>query len=203
MDKDGNVDNSSVRNTLNRWLQLGLFEDDQGVITIRANILKEERNEASLPKTARKLVLSPENNKRFWEVEKSKAADFNRSVAWLLAQDVYKVECCTWDDAQPLIQKQIPDEDSMFGRNNTRWDGLKDWAPYLGFAWSSKFPKAGSLIIDPTVAVQDALPSIFEKNTLSPDEFLQSLANEVPVLDQGEYRKNGEEKLSLTEEKTH
>ncbi|WP_395994483.1 protein DpdG [Chlorobium phaeovibrioides] len=54
----------------------------------------------------------------------------------------------------------------------------------------------GGFRIDPTTAVRDVLPSIFTtESTLSAKDFLESLANQLPVLDFGEYRKKVESSL--------
>ena len=85
--------------------------------------------------------------------------------------------------------------DFLLLQNNTRWDGLKAWTPFLGFGWSSRFPQ-GALVPDPTVAIRDALPVVFnKKGEISARSFLDRLAQEVPVLDGGTYRTEVEQHL--------
>jgi hypothetical protein len=56
----------------------------------------------------------------------------------------------------------------------------------LGFAWVD--PK-GNLVPDPTPAVRDVLPLVFEESAeLSAREFIDKIAAAVPVLDSGRYR---------------
>jgi hypothetical protein len=137
-----------------------------------------------------------ENNKRLWEVENSKASDFCRAVSWLLAQDVYAFDCNSWSEAEPFIKRQVGDVTNLIVQNDTRWSGFKDWVTYLGFAWTSPLPRSGSLIIDPTHAIRDALPHVFRKaKTLSSNQFIGDLSNRVPVLDGGAYRSRVEEEL--------
>jgi hypothetical protein len=194
---DGLSDKKHTRETLNTWVELGLFErseDDR--ISIQPVMSSKERREELLPQFARQRVLAEENNRRFWEVEKSRSADFTRAVGWLLAQDVYEAEYASWDTVEAAIKRQTPQNESFFGKNDTRWNGLKAWAPFLGFAWTSKYPRSGALIVDPTDAFRDALPEIFGKRvTLATDEFLAALADALPVLDNGRYRRQVEDKL--------
>ena len=185
-----------VNGTLNTWVNLGLFEEKEGKISISSRIAKKERSEAFLSKHARSFVLATENNERFWEVEKSKSADFNRALSWLYAQDIYKAELLGWDkgvaQAQELIKDQIVGDDALLGRNDTRWNGLKHWVPYLGFGWTNK----GTIYIDPTVAIRETLPSIFaSKKTLDADSFMTALSERIPILDRGVYRKEVESRL--------
>lgn len=188
-------DPSQVRQTLNTWVKLGLFgksEDDK--ISFSKSISKSEKARESLPRVARRIVLSPENNANLWAAESIGSADFTRSVAWLLAQDVYRAELNSWSDAQSLIQKQVNKNVTII-QNDTRWSGLKAWSQFLGFAWSGKFP-GGALVIDPTEAVTDALPEIFKKRSkITADQLVAELAQKIPVLDSGDYRTEVESKM--------
>jgi hypothetical protein len=193
------ADAKHTRATLNTWVELGLFaRSAEDKISIHPQIASKERREESLPRLARRQALAEENNERFWEAEKSHSADFTRAISWLLAQDVYEAEYSTWETVQPVIQSQAP-ESEVFGKNNTRWNGLKAWAPFLGFCWNGKHPtnaKTNILMIDPTDSLYDALPRLFQgDSTLSADEFLSGLSDKLPVLDGGRYRLKVEERL--------
>lgn len=189
-------DQSQVRQTLNTWVKLGLFgksEDDK--ISFSKSIAKSEKTREALPRVARRLVLAPENNTNLWAAESIGSADFTRSIAWLLAQDVYRAELNSWGDAQALIQKQVNKSVTII-QNDTRWSGLKAWSQFLGFVWFGKFP-SGALVIDPTEAISDALPEIFKKrSTITAEQFVAELAQSIPVLDSGEYRNEVESKLN-------
>ena len=185
-----------TRITLNTWVDLGLFDcssDDK--VSISPLIPTKERREDLLAVWASRRALAPGNNERFWEVEKSRSADFTRATAWLLAQDVYEAEHSSWPVVQAIMKIQMPGNDAVFGKNDTRWNGLRKWAPFLGFGGVGN-TQGSPLIIDPTVALRHALPIIFGKrNTLDAREFLTSVAEVVPVMDQGMYRKLVENKL--------
>ena len=193
---EGVVGPEAIRYTLNTWCDLGVFSKEGDRVSIDSNIKKSERGESFLPVHARARVLMLENNERFWEVEKSKASDFCRAVSWLLAQDVYTFDCNSWSEAEPFIKRQVGDVTNLIVQNDTRWSGFKDWVTYLGFAWTSRLPRSGSLIIDPTYAIRDALSLVFRKaKTLPSNQFLEELFHLIPVLDGGVYRTRVEEEL--------
>jgi hypothetical protein len=196
----GASDPKFTRITLNTWVELGVFErssDDK--ISINPLIPMKDRREDLLAVWASRRALAAENNERFWEAENSRSADFTRATAWLLAQDVYEAEHSSWDVVQPIMDIQTPGNDGIFGQNSTRWNGLRAWAPFLGFGGVGN-TKGSPLIIDPTEALRHALPIMFGKRTtLAADEFLAAVAKAVPVLDQGAYRELVEDKLRAHE----
>lgn len=188
-------DASQVRQTINTWVRLGFFgkSEDEKVSFSKA-ISKNEKAREALPRVARRLVLSPDNNANLWTAEGGGSGDFTRSLAWLVAQDVYKTELVGWPQTQKLVQRQLG-RDIIF-QNDTRWPGLKAWASFLGFGWISKFP-SGAFIIDPTEAVRDALPEVFNKRSkMTAEQFVRELAQSIPVLDSGDFRNGVESKLS-------
>lgn len=186
-------------NTLNTWLSFGLFErkkDD--VIGIHSDIPLKERKSTNLRRLARKIVLNKENNQDLWATEKSRAADFTRTLCWFLAQDAWTTEVTGWDRVERQIRAQLPDGVDIL-RNDARWPGFKEWAEYLGFGWRSHVSKGTNA--DPTEAVRAALPEVFGKQkSLSPDDFVGRLAEQLPVLDRGAYRLEIEKILNSTDD---
>ena len=208
---DGVVDPKETRQTLKTWCDLGLLTKNAERVSINQDIKKADRALKFLPKHAREHVLRLENNQRLWEIEDSKASDFCRAVSWLLAQDVYRFDCNSWNEAQPFIKQQASDptiwirelkdskESHLICSNDTRWSGFKDWVTYLGFASNGRFPVSGSLLIDPTNAIRDSLTQVFGKfKTLQADQFLAELSDCIPVVDGGEYRNDLESRLKTT-----
>ena len=182
-------DTSQLNQTLNRWTELGLFSEDNGAVIIaephRSTLGKKvDDAEARLPKVARTVALLPENNMRFWESEEAKSADLSRGVAWMLAQDVYKLDVKS-DRLAELEGRQLVDSGTQkIAQNNTRWNGLKTWMLYLGFARDGV-----QWVVDPTQALRDALPDIFvSSKELSAPAFVERAASVLPVLDGGAYR---------------
>ena len=82
------------------------------------------------------------------------------------------------------------DDDDASGwpiSNSTRWIAFQRWACSLEFAWRSP---AGRLIPDPTPAMRDSIPAIFEsESTLDGRAFVAALGAQLPVLDSGAYRR--------------
>jgi hypothetical protein len=188
------VDPKSTSITLNTWIDLGLFEEKNGKVSISPNVSKKERDERFLSQNARARVFAAENNEKFWEVDKSKSADFNRAISWLFAQDAYQAELKSWEgEVIHLIKAQVNEDDALLGRNDTRWNGLKHWLPYLGLAW---ILKNGTVIVDPAIAIREVLSLVFgNKQTLPVDVFMASLSERIPIIDGGVYRKQVEGRL--------
>lgn len=190
------VDSSQLTQTLNRWTELGLFCEQTGLVTIvepyRSGLGKAaDVAEARLPKIVRTVAMLPENNERFWEQERSRSADLSRAIAWMLAQDVYTLDGNVKKLAI-LEEAQISDSTKQtIGRNDTRWNGLKTWMLYLGFARDGM-----QWVVDPTQALREALPDIFgARGELTGPEFVERAASVLPVLDGGAYRTQVEASL--------
>lgn len=183
-------DTSQLTRTLNRWTELGLFGEHNGSTIIIAEPYRSalgknaDEAEVRLPKVARTVALEPANNARFWESEGAKSADLSRGVAWMLAQDVYTLDVNS-DRLAELEGQQLVDSGAQkIAQNNTRWNGLKTWMLYLGFARDGM-----QWVVDPTQALLEALPDIFGSNQeLSAPAFVARAGGVLPVLDGGIYR---------------
>lgn len=190
------VDPSQLTQTLNRWTELGLFGQIDGQVVIadpyRGSLGKTaDEAETRLPAIVRTVAMLPENNDRFWEREKSKSADLSRAVAWMLAQDVYSLDGNVKKLAV-LEEAQIVDSSKQtIGKNDTRWNGLKAWMLYLGFARDGM-----QWVVDPTDALRDVLPAVFgAARDLTGPAFVENAAAVLPVLDGGSYRSQVEASL--------
>lgn len=185
----GVVDPKQMNQTLTRWTELGLFAMQNNLFVLasphgEALGKTSEEAEARLPKVARAITLSAENNARFWEAEAAKSADLCRGLSWLLAQDIYSINTGAPKTIASLEIEQLTDEARCIFQNETRWNGLCAWMPYLGFA-----REGAQMVIDPTMAVRDALPDVFAAaSSLTARQFVEALAQLVPVLDGGGYR---------------
>mgnify|MGYP000907420837 CR=1 FL=1 len=191
----GTIDAKMISNTINRWTELGLLLEINGVVSINEKYIKAlgkapDVAESRLPKLAVTVAFLPENNDLFWEQQKSRSADLSRGIAWMLAQDIYTLDT-KGDKLEDLQFKQIADMNQKIVANDTRWNGLKSWMLYLGFARDS-----GQWTVDPTKAIRDFLPEIFaQSRELSGPDFVQSAAKILPVLDGGSYRTQVEQAL--------
>ena len=181
-------DGKMARQTLNRWAELGLFVDaDAGKIAL-ASVPTTEMRDASevlsaVRTAARRCALADANNPDLWASEGARAADLTRSLAWLLAQDVYRT---TFSPAalEELEMKQIADPEARLMVNQTRRNGLQFWSHFLGFV---RQPGGGD--IDPTLAVRESISACIEPGEDMPaSAFVERLAQVLPVLDGGKWR---------------
>ena len=190
-----------VRSSRLRWTQLGLFEEGEGDVVRIAPSVDIPRNkgkaERLLPHVMTHLALASHNNAHFWDAEKSASADFTRGVAWMLAQNVYSAVFVANHEAEAVENSQLGGTDRSLFRNNTRWNGFKSWAPFLGFGTLETVSGNKAFLIDPTVAVRNNLDAVFtDASELPVSEFVDRLAAQLPVLDRGSYRREVESQLN-------
>jgi hypothetical protein len=117
-------------------------------------------------------------------------------VSWFLAQDAWTVPGGNHENIAKLEQSQLPDSERVL-QNNTRWGALKAWSNFLGFGITGTRPTRGTLLADPTLALQKTLPQIFKEDVeLDQERFLQRIAKALPVLDRGTYRMEVEARIN-------
>lgn len=180
-------DGQMARNTLKRWTDLGLFVRESGLISVKEKLPRRRATAIEaieiLPFTRRttcRLALAEENNPDLWASQSALAADLTRSLAWMLAQDVYRA---SFDKFETQESKQILDPERQLMRNSTRRTGLQYWAPFLGFS-RNRFAA-----VDPTVAVRDALAEVLGPGEgLPAPQFVERLGTVLPVLDGGRWQ---------------
>jgi len=173
-----------ARSTLNRWTELGLFVRDNGIVTVKEKLPSRRATGLEiLPFTRRmacRQALAEENNPDLWASQSARAADLTRSLAWMLAQDVYRASFAQFETQE---SQQILDPERLLMRNSTRRSGLQYWAPFLGF---SRHPFTA---IDPTVAIRDALAEVLAPGEgLPAPQFVERLGTVLPVLDGGRWQ---------------
>lgn len=190
------VDDSRAGTTLTRWAELGLFSTEDNLVSLREpyrTVLGKDPDiaESRLPKVLRTITLAPENNLRFWEAKENRSADLNRGLSWILAQDIYTIDTSSHLKIYALEGSQVADESKRILQNDTRWNGLRTWMIYLGFGRNGN-----PITVDPTYALRDSLDQIFgHGQTLVARDFVDRIAEELPVLDGGSYRKQIEDLL--------
>lgn len=194
-------DQKPIRQTLNTWKKLGLFQEEGGMYSFAPDLAPEFKEPVggltALPRVARTVALRVENNALFWESEGSLSADFTRAVSWVLAQNIYAMPS-DYREVEAAEQRQVRDTSKRIFQNDTRWNGLRAWAPFLGFGWTTKGSSRADLFSpDPTTAVRDSLASVFQgEQELPAAEFLLRLAKILPVLDGGRFRRDVEASLA-------
>ena len=186
-----------AKQTLNRWCELGLLTEVDG--KVKLGLACEDRlNRKSLSTqiiadTMRRVALTEENNANFWESENNRSADFTRAACWILAQDVYLFQPSGHGEVEQLESKQLGKLSAF--TNDTRWSGFKSWATFLGIGYSARFP-SNSFVIDPTECVMACLSENLEERRFTIADFLEELAQKLPIVDNGIYRRLVEEKIS-------
>jgi len=202
------TDQVMAKTTLRRWTQIGLFHEDDEHIRFSDDLptkfSKRSYTLVEVSETLRQLIYATQNNERFWEKEKNQSADMCRLTAWMLAQDVHWFRPSNFQQADDLYMKQI----NMDGverqfTNSTRWNGFTSWGTFLGFGGYETGRASGEFIIDPTSAIKKQVMTLLPRRTELPvKDFLNKLAELVPVIDGGVYRREVEDKCREEEWKS-
>jgi hypothetical protein len=178
-----------ARRTLTRWKQLGFFCEADDEVRLHpdvAKILVEDLD--TLRCHVLRRVLLAENNPLLSadpdaHSENSLASDCSRALAWTLSQDPYSFQTLAGHKAVEALESAQSVEPRSF-RNDTRWPGLKEWAPFLGLA----VPSSKGLVMNPSFALRGALNEVFGGSPELPQaSFLASVATVLPVVDGGPY----------------
>ena len=183
-----------ARTTLNRWTDLGLFKEDPDTKGLSLHRLPptDMKSEADIFRAvrmeARHVALSEANNGDLWAREEARAADLTRSLAWLMALDVYRQGA---ENLFSLANDHIQGTGLTLMQNQERVVGLKLWGYFLGFV---RHPKA--IDIDPTVAISEVVPDCIGPGEEMPArDLIERLAQALPVIDGGRYRQAVLDKL--------
>lgn len=190
-----------LRAALARWLEFGLFTEEEGKIKINIERKRGVPLDVvldTLPTVCRRLVLQEQHclpltvtGEDTTEKGGARASDFARGLSWALAQDIYNLPDSA-NGIETLEGSQVNGQLTIF-QNYTRWPGLRSWARYLGFATGEN-----DFLFDPTEAVRGELSSILGVGeTMPATVFLDELSTKIPVLDGGRYRKEVEANLRL------
>ncbi len=170
--------------TLNRWVQLGFFNREGGIVSLASPFDGPTATIEDLRTELLKLVLAGQNNADLHEGAgdrtSSGASDFTRAVAWALMQDPY--ELSAEPDLERFARSQLVAPDIF--TNDTRRLGFDDWAHFLGFA----LPIGSGRTINPARAIRPHVQEILKHNKEVPvRQFVALLAEAVPVIDRGTY----------------
>ena len=184
--------------TLNRWIELGLFDSNKDDVVSIAEPYKKalSKRKYSLQELVMAIssrVFSDSNNENFWASEENRSADYSRAQSWMLMQDVYSFSPKSYKEVEKAaIGQMVAKEFSVF-TNDTRWSGFSSWSEFLGFG-NSLF---GSFSIDPTEAIRPHLREIVPSKVSMPiADFVDAISLKLPVLDGGAFRKLVEEKVN-------
>lgn len=186
----------AIRNLVSA-IEIGLVVRDGDLVTLSPESIKAARKGASaVAALIRWLVLSEDLNTAPWGSQEG-ARDLTNALAWFLTFSPADAPARMEGDSPSVKSQQEADfgsrrsdDDDASGwpiSNSTRWNAFQRWACSLGFAWRSP---AGRLVPDPTPAVRDSIPAIFEsESTLDGRSFVAALGAQLPVLESGAYRR--------------
>lgn len=187
-------DRRQAQQTLNRWLDLCFFQEQDGEISLPDEYKPLKKDDYSLLETlkkqARRRLFSVENNANILE-SAEKSADFTFAISWILAQDVYNFPGGSHKDMELIESAQLGGPRAF--TNDTRWGGFKNWAIFLDFGWNSV---GGNLTLDPGRVVAVECDGIFGKEKqLRIDRFINRCSELLPIIDNGVYRKQVEREI--------
>jgi len=195
-----------IEATLNTWHRLGLFIiNDDDTVKLGTGC-KRTRGEGlqsfteRLPAFCRHLIFETRNARPLWPANGElsdtgigESADLVRELAWTLAQDIYTFPVDSTEEQAVSLEGPQRTPGKFIFKNKARWSGVKFWARFTGFL------AADSGCIDPTRAIRDELPDIFQgSSSLPAGVFLRALASRLPVLDFGVYRQEVEGALNAS-----
>jgi hypothetical protein len=194
---------SDVKDSLRLAIDLGIVERNGNEVRLSEGAVGPVHSgqHASVA-LLRHAVLAASVNTEGWGSQAG-ARDLTNALAWYLtfsAEDAptamegetrsaKDLQTADFGPRQSLVRGHTDEEDDGGGwpiGNDNRWLAFRYWACSLGFAWVDP---NGKIVPDPTPAVRDALPTIFDESLeLEAREFIERLGEAVPVLDTGTYR---------------
>jgi len=168
-----------VKQTLTTWTDLGIFRESGDEIRLTDPFAKLEYRKEKDPthldfrRATRHVAMTSTH---------TKAQDFQRAAATLLASDIFGSHFSGHREIQKWENTHLQETDTPLFTNDTRWAGFVSWIQFLELAWSV----GSTFMLDPTDAVKQEL-----HNILHPDQktsfptFMTALAKRVPYLDSG------------------
>ena len=177
-------------------VEIGLAVRDGDRVALSPESIKAAKQGTSaIAALIRGRVLSDDLNTAAWGSQQG-ARDLTNALAWFLTFGPAEAPARMEGDPPSVKSQQETDfgarqgDDDASGwpiSNSTRWNAFQRWACSLGFAWRAP---SGRLIPDPTPAVRDSVPAIFEsESTLDGRSFVGALGAQLPVLESGAYRR--------------
>jgi hypothetical protein len=179
---------------LSRWTSLGFFVETEERIALSEVARRSPRETldawtARLPGVCRRVALAEPNCSPLFGEKAGTSADLVKGLAWILAQDIFCISG-TWKEIDGLEAQQLASAEKVL-QNDVRWNALRYWARYLGFASSHR-----NFLVDPTVAIREEVSELLTpEKPVAAEVFVNELAQRLPVLDRGAARMSVEAKL--------
>lgn len=185
--------------TLTACIMIGLLERDGEVIRLHPELPSQARDRREgdhhLQPLLRDLILRDALNHGLWDSTEG-TRDLTRALAWYLGLDPLKPPAAWNEEGGVDIaqERQFGAGERVFS-NDTRWGAFDRWTTFLGFG--RRMPRAGKTILvpDPTEVVRHAVPSLLTTERLEIAVVIKKLAQRIPVLDGGTYRRDVEARM--------
>lgn len=187
-----------INDVLNTGQKIGLFSELNEDIEVSSKFKGFSKDINSLRKMFLELFLDDSNNNQLFNPTGQGSSDFTRCVSWFLSQDIWNHRFSEFEDIQTLIIDQLAGEHELIIQNASHFSFFKRWASFLGLIRLEPGGGQNPLIIpDPTKAIKIFLPDILKKNEqIEAPKLIDKLAEKLPVIDGGNYRKQLEKKLN-------
>lgn len=193
-------DGKFIHNSILRAAELGLIcATDTTVALLTTHLSLEPGDVRAFRVRLRHVVFDPSHAEPFFDdgERRGVSADLLRALAWFLAVD--GVEGVSWENAESKLRETMLPGQPHTPRNQARWNTFREWTTLLGFGWKAGSGRVKAVVPDPAIAICDELPAIFgDKKVLTQQEFRDSLARHLPVLEGGTYRVQMEAVLKPT-----
>jgi hypothetical protein len=178
-----------LKGCLSKWTTIGLFDEDVDGKTRLSSLAGGRRGESvdawtdRLPAICRRLALSPANTMPLFGKDPGVSADLAKGLSWLLAQNIFELPTVWRGGVSELEANQLNSDDQNI-TNDVRFNALRFWAVYLGFANA-----ANGFFVDPTIALRQELSDMLKPNqAVSANVFVEDLARRMSVFDGGAVR---------------
>jgi hypothetical protein len=185
--------------TLTACMTINLTERRDDLLRLHPDLPPAARDrklrEAAFAPLVLELVLDDRINHGLWESTEG-ARDLTRAIAWWLAQNPLDPPL-PWNEpggVDVAQDRQMASGDRIFS-NDTRWGAFDRWSTFLGVA--SRFPRGNKTILlpDPTAAIRHVLSEVMPSSRVPILDFVEQLAQRLPVLDGGSFRRAVEERM--------
>lgn len=185
-----------VHLTATACIDIGVLErSDHGLRIAQGTPGNVGSSQAHFRVLMRKQILAKERNGDLWAAgphgpSQQGGRDFVRAIAWFLSLNTY--ELSGRYDGKGMAVETLGIKE--FGEvtpivNAERWQNFVRWSVYLGFAAPFNIKRTQLILPDPTQAIRDLLPGAPGRSETPIESFVTWLAEQIPVLDGGTYRR--------------
>jgi hypothetical protein len=179
-----------ARSTLSTWIGLGMFSgsiEAEGKIEICEPFRSIHPDDIDSLRTAvLDLLMRPDNVPNLTEEgdpKNSRAIDFARCASWLLGQDPYRLASTNENTLRTMSEEQQTSPQLFPGTG--RWLGFQAWGYFAGLG----LPTELGFVMNPARAIRAVLNDVLPMGSeLVAEDFVERLAQRIPVLDRGSYR---------------